>query len=92
MGTDFTGYETITVSGTAGGLTAATVSGLNKAMITVEIAQVRFRLDGTAPTSTVGHILEVNDVLELDTPESLSAVSFIRTGGNSGTLRCSYGN
>ena len=91
-GQDFSAYETITVSGTAGGLTAATISGKSSALITVEVAAVRFHVDGSTPTATVGHVLEVNDVLELDTPEVMSKASFIRKGGTSGTLRCSYGD
>ena len=85
-------FESITVSATAGGLTTAAIAGLDEAIITVETAQVRFRQDGTVPTSTVGHILEVGDVLTLDSSEAMADVSFIRTGGTSGTLRCSYGN
>jgi hypothetical protein len=91
-GTDFSAYEAITVAGTAVGLTAATILGKETAIITVETAQVRVTLDGTTPTSTVGHILEVGDVLEIDSSEGLTKASFIRTGGTSGTLRCSYGD
>ena len=91
-GTHYSAFESITVSGSAGGLTTATIAGMETALITVEAAQVRFRLDGNNPTSSVGHILEVGDVLEIDSSEAMGIVSFIRTGGTSGTLRCSYGD
>lgn len=93
-GTNFAAFESITVDATAGGvaLTTATIAKQNDALITVETAQVRFTLDGTAPTASAGHILEVGDVLELDSSEALELARFIRTGGVSGVLRCSYGN
>ena len=84
-------FESVTVTGTAGGLTTATIAGQRNALITVETAQIRFRVDGTVPTASVGHILNVGDVLELDSTEALVGFSSIRTGGTSATIRCSYG-
>ena len=83
-GTHYSAYEDLTVSDTAGGFTTATIVRTEVALVTVETAQVRFRLDGTAPTPTVGHILGVGDVLEIDSSEALGLVRFIRTGGTSG--------
>lgn len=89
---DYTQYEAITVAGTAVGLTAATITGLNKGLITCESAQIRFTVDGTTATATVGHILNDGDVLKLENMSELNKFSAIRTGGVSATLRCSYGN
>ena len=91
-GTDYSAYEAITVSSASVGLTTATILGKESAVLTVETAVVRFRLDGAAPTSSEGHVLEVGDVLELDSSESLANVRFIRRDGTSATLRCSYGD
>ncbi len=91
-GTHFSGFESVTVTGSSTALTTATIAQKESALITVETAQVRFTLNGTAPTATAGHVLEVGDVLELDSSEALGLVRFIRTGGTSGTLRCSYGD
>lgn len=91
-GTNFSAFESITVSGTAVGLTTATILGKETAFITVETAPVRVMLEGTDAASSNGHILRVDDVLELDSSEAMAKVSFIRTGGTSGTLRCSYGD
>lgn len=63
-------YATLTVGSTAVGLDSAnpaltagaTVIG---AIITVETDQVRWRADGTAPTSAEGHLMNVGDVLNL---------------------------
>lgn len=89
---DYSAFESITVTGTAGGLTAATVDKATHALITVETAQVRFRLDGTDPTAAIGHILDVGDELLLDSNTQLLNANFIRTGGTSGVLRCAYGS
>ena len=83
------GFETITVAGTAIGATTATAQKANYAVFgPLETAQVRWRDDGTAPTSTVGHLLEIGQVLTYDGP--ILGIKFIRTGGVSGTLPCSY--
>lgn len=88
----FSDYEAITVAGTAVGLTASEISGHDLAFISLESGQIRFRLDGIEPTASEGHILEIGDVLELVGSDVLANFKAIRTGSDSGTLRCSYGN
>ncbi len=90
----FSAFESITVAGSSVALTTGTFANRNLALITVEGAQVRFRFDGaaTAPTASVGHILEVGDTLELDSGWQLINIRFIRTGGTSATVRCAYGS
>ena len=90
----FSAFESLTVAGTSVGLTSATFANRNRALVTVETAQVRFRFDGAdnAPTASVGHILEVGDTLELDSEHQLEHIRFIRTGGTSATVRCAYGS
>ncbi len=90
----FSAFESLTVAGTSVGLTSATFANRNRALLTVETAQLRFRFDGaaTAPTASVGHILEVGDILELDAEWQLDNIRFIRTGGTSATVRCAYGS
>ncbi len=88
-------YETITVADTAVGLTSATYKPSEKffavkAILTLETAQIRFRIDGTAPTSTEGHLLEVGEILTLESYDEISKFKAIRTGGTSGTLRVTY--
>ncbi len=85
-------YESITVANTAIGLTATTTNPtggfqMGRCQARLETAQVRFRFDGTAPTSSEGTLLEVGDVLSLDTIETARRVQFIRTGGTSGVLK-----
>ena len=88
----FHGYEDLTVAGTSVGFTAATRGNATVASVLVEVAPVRFRLDGTAPTASVGDTLEVGDRLTLESADEVSRVRFIRREGTSATLRCSFGS
>lgn len=88
----FDAFESLTVSTSSVGFTAGTVgSNRNKALVTVETAAVRFRLDGTAPTASVGLVLEDGDALILDSQPQLQNVRFIRRDGVDATLRCAFG-
>ena len=90
-------YESITVAATAIGLTTANVRGYGtnryaaeKVVITVESAQLRWRDDGTDPTSSEGHLANVGTVLTLDNRDRIEKFRAIRTGSTSATLRVSY--
>jgi hypothetical protein len=83
-------YESITVSTTAIGFTAASISGKTKAMCTLESQNIRFRIDGTAPTTTEGHILENGNILYIEGGVSMSNFSAIRDDAVDGTLKCTY--
>lgn len=86
----YTDYEDVTVSTAAVGLTAAKVAASRTAFITCEGGAVRYRLDGTAPTASVGHVLNVGGTLTLSGTD-IKQVSFIRRDSVDGTLRVSYG-
>lgn len=84
-------YEAITVADTAIGLTAANIKAdTTRVYCTLETAQIRFRTDGTAPTSTTGHLLESGAALELYSYDDIVKFKAIRTGATSGALKCSY--
>ena len=87
----FTGFETVTVAGTAISLTAATYLNNSKAFIMVETAAVRYTVDGTTPTATVGHYLEPGDTLILGSRDQIVKFLAIRRDGVSATLSVSYG-
>ena len=83
--------EALSVTGTAIGVTTATAFpgvglGAKKAVGDVQVAAVRFRLDGTAPTATVGHIAEVGDAINLDEPNEVVNFSAIRKDGVTATI------
>jgi len=90
MGTNNCGYSTLTVSSTAVALaTACSPVMPNTAhgcIITLEDDYVRWRDDGTAPTTTEGHQMTPGEVMTFDSwtvprnnwKEVLRAIKFIR--------------
>ena len=83
-------YESVTVADTAIGLTSGTYSDAIRAEMTLETAQIRFRLDGTGPTSSEGHLVEVGDVITLNSAAQIVNFKAIRTGSTSGVLKVTY--
>ncbi len=74
------------VSIVAGGKSSSTYrSPANKTYMTLETAQIRWTVDGTAPTTSVGHLLEYGQSLTL-TGEDIVNFKAIKTGATSATL------
>ena len=86
-------HESVTVAGTAIGITTTAADGIlpTAAYITVEDAAIRFTLDGTTPTATVGHLAQPGDAIELVDRAELTGFSAIRQGGTSGTIKVTVG-
>ena len=66
-------YATLTLSTTGAKMLTGASPAINsttfankvkRALITVETANARFRPDGTAPTTTEGHLVYIGDVLD----------------------------
>ncbi len=91
-------WDAIAVAGVAVGATAVQLTAEQAAsvhqyaMVTVENVDVRFFLNGTAPTSTVGHLLKANDTLVIDGTAAVDNAQFISATGATSTLQVSYGN
>ena len=83
-------YESVTVAASAVGLTSGTYDDATRAEITLETAQIRFRVDGTNPTSGEGHLVEVGDVIRLTSAAQIANFKAIRTGATSGVLKATY--
>jgi len=83
-------YESITVADTAIGGTAGTYAHATRAEMTLETEQIRVRVDGTAPASDEGHLVEVGDAIILDSAAQIANFKAIRTGASSGTLKVTY--
>ena len=89
-------YEAITVSSTAIGFTAAKLAlaqslykrDIKEVLVTVETNPFRFTVDGTTPTSTVGHLLNAGDIYTCN-GEDASKFRAIRTGSDA-SLKCTY--
>ena len=94
-GSNASAYESVTIDDTAGGvgLTAAAYGTKTRAMITVETATFRYRIDGVAaPTASVGHQAQVGDVILLTSNEDIAGFRGIRDTGTSATIHVTYSN
>lgn len=66
-------------------------AGAKYANLRLETAQIRFTLDGsTAPTTSVGRIMEVGEIVVLESKEEIANFAAIRTGATSGVLDIEY--
>ena len=81
------GYQQLDSLSSAAGLTVPSrdpTSGMttkaNFALIVAETQDVRWRDDGTAPTSTVGMLLKTGVIFQYD--GDLSKIKFIETAGS----------
>lgn len=91
-------YEELTVAGTAMGLSdgklirsSGALKGLpaEMALISVEGADIRYRLEAAA-TQTTGHLVAAGESLVIGKAEILKRLSMIRGAGTSATLRVTY--
>jgi hypothetical protein len=83
-------YESLTITNAvAVSLTVATGGGAYTANITVEGNPIRVRWDGTAPTTSEGHLLQSGDSLKLDFTADIYHFKAIATGANA-TIRVTY--
>lgn len=90
-GTGIVGYQTgLTVSNSAIGLTIPSGIRPNYAFITTENNQIRFRVDGTDPTSSEGHIVDPGSTIELVDEEQIRKFKAIRTGAADAIFRITY--
>ena len=88
---DFWGssYGTITVTDAAIGVDPGKI-GTGGIFLTLETGQIRFRFDGTDPSSTEGHLLEVGQTLTLLNIRSVRQLKMIRTGLTSGVAKVTH--
>jgi hypothetical protein len=93
----YTKFEAITVAATSIGFTAANINNLTglhpsatQATCRLELAEIRYTIDRTTPSATVGVLLEIGDVLTLIGNDTLNDVRFFRTTAVSGQLDCHY--
>lgn len=84
-------YEALTVSTTALSLTASVYSLYRIAVVTVEDAAVRFRIDGADPTATEGHVANAGSKITLPSADDIRGFRVIRKDGTDAKLRVTYG-
>ncbi len=92
-------FETLTVSTVAVPFTATTIYNLQpfvklSAFVTIEGNNIRYRFDGTAPTSTVGHLGSVGETITFDKIDDIMNFKAIKDSLSAGdsTLTVSYKN
>ncbi len=87
-------FEQLTIGNTVNGiaLTKAKLGSCNKAIVTVEAASLRYRVDGGFPTSTVGHIAYVGDIIELESSSEMTNFRAIREGSVDSKITVTYLN
>ena len=83
-------YEALTVTNAAAvSLTQATYDAARCALITVEDNPIRFRTDGTAPTTSEGHYVSPGDSIEVHFSADIFHFKAIATAGNA-KLKVTY--
>jgi hypothetical protein len=87
------GHESVTVSTVAVGVTTTVLKGVlpAAAQITVETASIRYCVDGTTATASVGHRADPGDVIELSDRGEVTNFSAIRKDGTDATLKVTHG-
>ena len=86
----------LTIDATSGGigLTIPTDTHPGHMLLTVEDAPIRWWADGSAPTASEGHLMQVGDVIEwMDEGNYKSVIErfrAIREGNVSGTVQVSF--
>lgn len=89
-------FEKLTISSTVKALSSEIYSknnGLeicNQAMLLVEGASIRYRVDGDSPTATVGLLANANDVITLLGRSEIKLFRAIRVTVVDATLSCDY--
>lgn len=92
----YSSYEAITVSTSALGFTASLINlggghqQANSATCTLETAAIRYTIDGTTPTSTVGMLWNAGETKAIVGNQFMNQFRAIRDGGTDGDLRCTY--
>jgi hypothetical protein len=83
-------FEKLTVSNAGGGkgVTAAKIG--EGVFITVEAADIRYRIDGTAPDATTGHLLLDGMSLQIIDKTAVTNLLMIRDGGSDATIQVTH--
>ena len=80
-------YEAIAISNVAKGFTTTCIKPTSgdfsgkvcqEVLCTLETDQIRFTLDGTTPTSAIGHLLEAGQNLTIKNPADIANFQCIR--------------
>ena len=87
-------YESITVAAIAIGPTTATISpsgvvAASRALCTTETNSVRYRTDGTSPTSSEGHLVAAPGTILIDGVNNVRRLKMIQASAGA-VAKCTY--
>ena len=87
-------YESITVDSEVRSLSSVYTDDDGniavKAIITIETAQIRWRIDGGSPTSSEGHLSNPTDIILLHNSSDIKNFKATRVSATNATIRISY--
>ena len=89
-GSTATADEQLTVTNAVKSLTAATYGAATRAFITVEVADIRFRLTGGNPSATLGHLLKNGESLVLTSASDIKNFKAFRDASADATIYVTY--
>jgi hypothetical protein len=81
-----TTYERLVVSTSAVAIAPITLVGMSICNARLEGAAIRWRIDGTNPTTVIGTPMNVNDTLPILNILDAQSIRFIRSGAQNGIL------
>jgi len=89
------GFEAVTISNAVIGFTSSTASPAGKnpydyALVTVEDAAMRYRVDGGLPTTLLGHLTAAADVIELESETEIRNFKAIRSTGSDSKIMVTF--
>lgn len=64
------------------GFSTSEIDAADYVFITVATASLHFRYDGTAPTTSVGHLLDAGDMWVMSNNENIRNLQFIAVSGD----------
>jgi hypothetical protein len=84
------GFQKLTISTSAVGFTKPAVTPTVRAVtVTVETNNIRYRIDGSDPDATTGHLLYDGDVLDITNVNSINSFKAIAVGSDA-TIHITY--
>ena len=83
------GYESLTVGDAALGFASIPTTAV-RAFITVEDAAIRFRVDGDAPTTLEGHVVNESDIILIESVSDIEDFQAIRDDAVDAVLKITY--
>jgi len=83
-------FEQLKASDRAQKLSSTKYGSAERAFITLELSEIRYRYDGGEPTATEGHLLHEGGFLVLNGIQQIESFKFIKSNETEAILSISY--